>query len=257
VKLINFNARQMIEELTSESFHMRQHETSTQDNELAVAVISQTNRRTSKKKNKKRVKHFARSGIKIIENVREEEKEINSEKPGASDLKKTQTFDVTTSQAIIESCEQASAVNATSNDVCWICLLSWNEFVDLRLVIIPPCSHLACSSCLLKLLKTCSEKQKDGMGEFTYQFNCGICRLELDETIAYEAANQVLDRNLVASFAQFIATGSSKEERRERRQLIHSLLVDRFEYDVTRVENTLFNFIDIIGVDGSENLTPG
>jgi hypothetical protein len=107
----------------------------------------------------------------------------------------------------------------------------------------------------LKLLKTSNEKQKDGMGEFTYQFNCGICRLELDEAIPYEAADKVMNKNLVPSFSQFIATGRSKEERRERRQLVNSLLVDQFEYDVQRVEATLFNLIDIMEVDGSEKLT--
>jgi hypothetical protein len=220
------------------------------DNEAFFAVETQP---PKKKKNKKRVHHFHRDGVDVVE---EAVVEIDSEKLKTEEPV-PKTFNVTTDQLILQSFEHASTATITMNDVCWICNEKWNEFVDLRLVTVFPCSHSACSSCVLKLLKTSNEKQKDGMGEFTYKFNCGICRHELDETIPYEAANQVLNKSLVPSFVQFISSGRTKEERRERRQLIYSLLVDRFEYDVQRVEATLFNLIDIMEVDGSDKLTTG
>jgi hypothetical protein len=205
----------------------------------------------NKKKNAKKRMHRFQTGDEI------EEVNENLNQLTVNPKPEVQKFDVTTDGLILQSFEIASAVLITLNDICWICHQKWNEFVDLRLVTVLPCSHSACSACLLKLLKTSNEKQKDGMGEFTYKFDCGVCRHELDETIPYEAANQVLNKSLVPSFFQFISTGRSKEERRERRQLIYSLLVDRFEYDVQRVEATLFNLIEIMNVDGSEKLTTG
>jgi hypothetical protein len=132
---------------------------------------------------------------------------------------------------------------------------NWNESVDLKLVTILPCSHSCCSECLIKNLKNSHEKQKDGMGEFNFKFDCGICRLDLDETIPYEAANLALNKGLVPSFVQFISSGPSKEERRERRQLVYTLLVDTFEYDVSRVEATLFNLIEILDHQGPTELS--
>jgi hypothetical protein len=199
------------------------------------------------------VKHFARSGAVFTDAYEDEidleQLEIEARKP--------QMFDVTTEQLILLSFEQASATSVTLNDMCWICQLNWSEFVELRLVTILPCSHSACSACLFKLFKTCNQKQNDERGEYSYQFNCGICRLDLDETIPFEAADKVLDRNLVPSFFQFILTGPDRDERTKRRQLVYSLLVDHFEYEVNRVEATLFNLIDIMGVDESEKLSSG
>jgi hypothetical protein len=220
-------------------------------NEMTIAKDKEV---TTKKKAKKRVHVFQANPVETTE---------PNEVPACSSiqLEKSepvlQKVRVTTDQEIIKSCEQASAVTITLNDVCWICNEKWNEFVDLRLVTILPCLHSACSACLLKMLKSSNEKQKDGMGEFTYKFNCGICRLELEETVPYEAANQVLNKNLIPSFYQFISSGRSKEERRERRQLVNSLLVDQFEYDVQRVEATLFNLIEIMEIGGAESLTSG
>jgi hypothetical protein len=243
--LIKFNAIKLIEKTSAESsYESSTFEARTQDNEIIEA------QRRNKKKSKKRVHHFNRNSLENDEEDFDfEQLEIDVQEP--------QKFGVSTDELILQSLEQALAVPVTLNDVCWICQLSWKEFVDLRLVTVLPCSHSACSSCLLKLLKSSNEKQKDGMGEFTYRFDCGICRLELDETIPHEAADKVLNKNLVPSFCQFISTGPSKDERTKRRQLVYSLLVDQFEYDVARVEATLFNLIEIMGVNGSEQLTPG
>jgi hypothetical protein len=251
LRLVKFNARKLIAEFTGQNLQTNQSTPTTLESEVTETTSAETQRR-KKKKSKKRVHHFQPAGAAVAEEVDEvdlEQLEIAEREP--------QKFDVTTDEAILQSGEQASASPVTLNDVCWICNEKWNEFVDLRLVTILPCLHSACSSCLLKLLKTSNEKQKDGMGEFNYKFDCGVCRLELDETIPYEAANQVLNKNLVPSFYQFISTGRTKDERRERRQLVYSLLVDRFEYDVGRVEATLFNFIEIMDCNEPEQLTFG
>jgi hypothetical protein len=127
--------------------------------------------------------------------------------------------------------------------------------IDLKLFTILPCS--CCYECLIKNIMNSHEKQRDAMGEFNFKFDCGICRLDLDEAIPYEAANLVLNKGLVPSFVQFISSGSSREERRERRQLVYTLLVDTFEYDVGRVEATLFNLIEILDYHGPTELTSG
>ncbi len=194
---------------------------------------------------------FVRDGPEIENELEEalEQLEINP--------REAQKFDVTTDEAILASQTEAAAAVITFNEMCWICQLNWNEFTDLRLITRLHCQHLACSSCLLRMLKNSSEKQKDAMGEFNFRFECGICRLELDETIPYETAESVLNKGLVPSLSQFIMTGPSKDERRERRRLVYSLLVDQFEYDVARVEATLFNLLEIINCPEPTQLSSG
>jgi hypothetical protein len=199
------------------------------------------------------VHHFQKDGLEEVEDELADLANLKIEEPVR------QQFEVTTDQGIIQSYETASALNVTLNEGCWICNEDWNGFVDLRLVTILPCSHSACSSCLLQFFKICNQKQKDELTlrEYNLKFSCGICRLELDETIPYETADRVINKNQVSSFNQFILSGRSKDDRRERRQLINHLLVDRFEYDVGLVEAALFNLIEIIDIDGSNKLTTG
>jgi hypothetical protein len=241
VEKIKYNAVKLIDELTEAS------QTPSSNSYEGDPDIKK------KKTSKKRVHRFQKEG------VEGSEAEVNDSAKLKIEELVHQQFVVTTDQMILQSFEEASATPVTLNDRCWICNESWSEFVDLRLVTVLPCSHSACSNCLFNLLKSCNQKQNDELTlrEYNFQFSCGICRLELDETIPYKTADQVLNTNQISSFYQFISSGRSKNDRRERRQLISYLLVDRFEYDVGLVEAALFNLIDIIGVEGSDKLTTG
>ena len=144
------------------------------------------------------------------------------------------------------------AFNALSDDdQCPICCIQWPNFVEPSIVAILPCAHACCAACLTRFHDQCvlveSEKEENP------DFKCVLCRKEISKLIIQNLAEELLEKKIISSFNQLAK--NLPYNKREFKELVISLLTQKYEFDISKVENALFNIVGLIDrKDQSEQL---
>ena len=157
---------------------------------------------------------------------------------------------------IVSTCsklvESNLAINALStDDQCPICYIQWCNFVEPSIAAILPCNHACCASCLLRYHQACSNVT-DETDEEKPIFCCVLCRKSLSLDTIKEIAQLVASKRLIGSFIELAKKLPFNKD--EYEELIVSLLVGKFEFDVSKVENALFNMVGLVDREPNEKL---
>ncbi len=150
--------------------------------------------------------------------------------------------DVNTCSKLVDS---NLAINALSNDdQCPICFIQWSNFIDPSIAAILSCSHACCATCLLRFQRECFDGQ-DIEEDEKLTFSCVLCRKNISRSVIEQVARGVVSKRLIGSFnllAKKLPFGTQEYE-----DLIVSLLLDKkIEFDVSKVENALFNMVGLV-----------
>ena len=138
--------------------------------------------------------------------------------------------------------ESKLAINAEDeDDQCSICLLQWSKFVEPSIAVILPCNHACCAKCLSGFKNICFKPAESD--QENPEFMCILCRKELSISIIHDTANFIIEHNLLESLNEFSKDLPLSQENKNK--LIVQLLKD-FEFDISRVENTLFNMLGML-----------
>lgn len=163
------------------------------------------------------------------------------------------------SPMIVQTCaimfESHLAINALSvDDQCPICYMQWCNFVHPSISVVLPCSHACCASCLLRFHEAYTNQEKDDEIplEDKPKFCCVLCRKKLSPDLMQEVARTVVDQKLIPSFNEFAKKLPFSKE--EFEDLIVSLLLGKFSFDISKVEGALFNMIGLVERESHEQL---
>ena len=122
-------------------------------------------------------------------------------------------------------------------------------------MVILPCQHASCAKCLLKFQKACAQappENADYFGNFRCDFTCSICRTKLTPTLSLDVAHLVISKKLIPSITELIAKLPFSKE--EARDVLVRVLVDQFEFDISKVERALFNMIGLVALNINEEV---
>ncbi len=140
--------------------------------------------------------------------------------------------------------ESKLAINALSDDDhCPICYMQWCNLNDPTITVILPCNHATCASCLLRFHQACTNVQgSEQDGEENSKFSCVLCRKILANSTMQEVAFDVIRKRLIPSF--FAKQLPFNQE--EFENLVANLLLGKFEFEISSVENALFNMLGLV-----------
>ena len=149
------------------------------------------------------------------------------------------------------------AKNASvQEDSCPFCYCQWSNITDQQsIVVILPCEHASCAKCLLKFQKACAQpppENADYFDDFNCDFSCSVCRTKLTPTLSLDVAHLVMSKKLIPSLNELI--GKLPFSKEEARDFLVRLLVEQFEFDICKVETTLFNMIGLVAVNINEEV---
>lgn len=136
---------------------------------------------------------------------------------------------------------------AINNDQCPMCFKGWHEFEANTIGAILPCRHACCVKCLQKHLNESSDasvEEKDRR-----LFRCPLCNLKLSKRIFNGVALAFVSRNLIDSFRIY---GNILEFANERFQMLVVELLLKYEFDLNRVENSLWNMACLVDTNEEE-----
>lgn len=141
-------------------------------------------------------------------------------------------------------------------DICPMCYYPWSNFVqEPAVAVILPCEHATCAKCLLGFQKKCSEPPPDNgnyFTDFSCEFNCAICRYKLPQTLANDIAHEIINKKLISSFNELMEKLPFTKE--DGRNVLVRLLVDQHEFDINKVEKTLFNLVGLLPINVNEDM---
>jgi DNA-nicking Smr family endonuclease len=142
---------------------------------------------------------------------------------------------------------KTKAINAQNkDDYCSICMQQWGKFEEPTIAVILECRHATCVSCLFQFRNKCL-CDDDGP-----DFYCPLCKCKLDSgnTLEFIAA-QVVRQKLIPSFSSL--TSYLPMSKPETDKLLVSLLLnEKFQFDVMKVENALFNMLTLVQFDDTD-----
>ena len=141
-----------------------------------------------------------------------------------------------------ELANSCCALNASvTSDGCPICLKEWDSFHETELAIILPCLHAVCAPCLSRYRAECKKSFETDLGEYSTKFTCAICRERIRSNILYQAAQSILEGNLVESFT-VLGKALRLPKKIGANQLITPILLQN-NFDVVATESALFNLV--------------
>jgi hypothetical protein len=133
---------------------------------------------------------------------------------------------------------------------CPICFTAYRDFIEVKIVAIIPCKHSCCADCLFNFHKSLKIDSTDDETEI--YFGCPLCRFKLSELIFDEIAHAFVKRRLISTF-NFIAKKLPFSQD-YLDNLISSLLAKTHNFDLSKVEYSLFNMIGLVDQNPDKTL---
>ena len=139
--------------------------------------------------------------------------------------------------------EKKLALNASCNDdYCPACMFRWVDFADEKIVAVLPCNHAICIDCLIKEFKECNTQVVQSHEK--RDFCCILCRLKLSNNTLENVAKAFVNRHLIKTVNEL---GSKLPfDKIEFDNLVVSLLLDNYKFDVSDVERIIFNMVGLV-----------
>ena len=133
----------------------------------------------------------------------------------------------------------------SEDDQCPICFVEWPSFVEPSVAAILPCAHACCVTCLIGLHRECFSAAVDGEEEEDRtEFNCVLCRKAISQSIIQKLAEEIVDARIVPSLKQLAKHLPFSNS--EFKRLVVSLLTEKYEFDICKVEYALFNMVGLV-----------
>jgi DNA-nicking Smr family endonuclease len=142
------------------------------------------------------------------------------------------------------------AINAYSEEgECPICSTRWCDFMEPKVAAILPCAHACCAECLLLYHKSCNDEDVEEQDRCS--FGCPLCRKNLDEELFSKLAQAFVNKRLIDSF-NFLAKSLPYEQ--EEMDKILLSLIKTYDFDLSKVEYSLFNMVGLVDKSPDLNL---